>query len=427
MRSEKLILSEIKKLTQEYFASKSKTKFVHGQSTIPLSIPTYDWEESYEAIESIMTTWVTMGGKVQKFENEFAKYVKTSYATMVDNGSNANLLVNSILTNPLLENSIKPGDEIITPAVTFATAVYPILNVGAVPVLVDVDLTSLNISLKEIEKAINSKTRAIMPVHLLGNPCEIKGVMELAKKYNLYVIEDACDASGAEVDGQKVGSFGDFGTFSFFFTHIMSTIEGGMVVTNNEEYGQMAKSMRSFGWVRELKEKDKIAANYPEIDPRFLFINPGYNFKVTDIQGAFGIHQLKKLDTFVSIRREAAGYWAENMKQYSDYFWIIEEKPMTKSAWYGYPIIVKPDAPFTKNELKEFLENKGVQTRPILSGNFDEQPVMKLFKYKKVGDLPNSRIIQRHSFWIGNHHGIGKQEKEAVSDYIDEFMSSKLK
>ena len=168
MRSEKLILSEIKKLTQEYFASKSKTKFVHGQSTIPLSIPTYDWEESYEAIESIMTTWVTMGGKVQKFENEFAKYVKTSYATMVDNGSNANLLVNSILTNPLLENSIKPGDEIITPAVTFATAVYPILNVGAVPVLVDVDLTSLNISLKEIEKAITSKTRAIMPVHLYG-------------------------------------------------------------------------------------------------------------------------------------------------------------------------------------------------------------------------------------------------------------------
>ena len=185
--------------------------------------------------------------------------------------------------------------------------------------------------------------------------------------------------------------------------------------------------MRSFGWIRELQDKDKIAAEYPEIDSRFLFVNPGYNFKVTDMQGAFGMHQLKKLDGFVEIRREAANLWAANLRQYSDYFWVIEEKPMTKSAWYGYPIIVKPNAPFTKDELVDFLGHKGVQTRPILSGNMAEQPVMKLFNYRQVGDLPNARMIQRNSFWLGNHHGIGKEEREAVADYFNEFMSGKIK
>ena len=375
---------------------KPKTDFNHGQSTIPLSIPTYDWEESYEAIESIMTTWVTMGGKVQNFENDFAKYVKTSYATMVDNGSNANLLVNSILTNPLMENRIKPGDEIITPAVTFATAVYPILNVGAVPVLVDVDLTSLNISLKEIEKAITSKTRAIMPVHLLGNPCEIKGVMELAKKHNLYVIEDACDASGAEVDGQKVGSFGDFGTFSFFFTHIMSTIEGGMVVTNNEEYAQMAKSMRSFGWVRELKEKDKIAANYPEIDPRFLFINPGYNFKVTDIQGAFGIHQLKRVEKNWK-RREQLWHHYNDMLTSLPIILPVPPENDTRHAYHLYTILIdEKNTGLSRDNVVTKMHQEGVGTG-IHYLSIPEHPYYQRTFGWKPDDFPNAMAIGRQT------------------------------
>ena len=417
------ILREVEKLTKEYFSGKAKESFIPGKSKIPLNVPSYGWEEACEAIESILTTWVTMGKKVKQFEEMFAQYVGVPYGVMVNSGSSANLLALSILTNPTLNNRIEPGDEVITPAVTFVTTVYPIINVGAVPVLVDVDLETFNISPEEIEKAITSRTKAIMPVHLVGNPCDIKGVMEIAKRHNLFVIEDACEAHGAEVDGRKVGSFGDLATFSFFFTHHITTIEGGMVMTSNEELAELARALRVFGWVRDLRDRDKIAAKYQDIDPRFLFVNTGYNLRPTEIQGAFGMHQIKKLDKFVEIRRDNARYWTENLKPFSDYLLLYEERPGTKYAWYGYPVTVKPDAPFTREELRDFLDKKGLETRPIFAGNIDEQPVMRLFNYRKAGDLPNSRIVQRQSFFFGNHQGIGKEEREAIVEYFREFMS----
>jgi len=417
------ILGEVEKLTKEYFSSKAEKNFIRGKTTIPLGICSYDWEEACEAIESILTTWVTMGKKVKQFEEMFARYVGVPYGVMVNSGSSANLLALSILTNPTLKNRIEPGDEVITPAVTFVTTVYPIINVGAVPVLVDVDLETFNISVEEIEKAITSRTRAIMPVHLVGNPCDMKGVMEIARRHNLFVIEDACEAHGAEVDGQKVGSFGDLATFSFFFTHHISTIEGGMVMTGNEELAELARALRVFGWVRDLRDRDKIAKRYQDIDPRFLFVNTGYNLRPTEISGAFGMHQIKKLDKFVEIRRDNARYWTENLKPFSDYLLLYEERPGTKYAWYGYPVTVKPDAPFAREELRDFLDKKGLETRPIFAGNIDEQPVMRLFNYRKVGNLPNSRIVQRQSFFFGNHQGIGKEEREAVVEYFREFMS----
>jgi CDP-6-deoxy-D-xylo-4-hexulose-3-dehydrase len=417
------ILGQIEKLTREYFSIKDEKEFRHGNTTIPLGALSYDSEEAYEAIESILTTWVTMGEKVQKFERMFAEYVGVSYGVMVNSGSSANLLSLSILTNPLTENKIGPGDEIITPAVTFATTVYPIINVGAVPVLVDIDQDTFNISVAEIEKAITPRTRAIMPVHLVGNPCDMAGVMEVARNHNLFVVEDACEAHGAEIGGNKVGSFGDLATFSFFFTHHISTIEGGMVLTNNEEFAEMAKSLRAFGWIRELRNRDQIAERHSGIDPRFLFINTGYNFRPTEIQGAFGIHQIGKLDGFVEQRRDNSKYWLENLGQFSNYLTLHEETQGTKYAWYAYPVTVKLDAPFTREELRDFLGKKGLETRPILTGNIDEQPSMGLFNYRKVGELPNSRFVQRQSFMFGNHRGIGKEEREAVIDYFSEFMS----
>jgi len=271
LREKTEILREVEKLTKEYFSSKAKESFIPGKSKIPLNVPSYGWEEACEAIESILTTWVTMGKKVKQFEDMYAQYVGVPYAVMVNSGSSANLLAMSILTNPTLKNRIEPGDEVITPAVTWVTTVYPIINVGAVPVLVDVDLETFNISPEEIEKAITSRTKAIMPVHLVGNPCDIKRVMEIAKRHNLFVIEDACEATGAEIDGQKVGSFGDLATFSFFFSHHITTIEGGMVMTSNEELAELAKALRVFGWVRDLRDRDKIAARYKDIDPTVSF------------------------------------------------------------------------------------------------------------------------------------------------------------
>jgi len=414
------------KITEKVFKKKSKKeKFVYGKTLIPLSIPTYSKEEAFESIQSLLSTYVTYGSKVNEFEKLWSKYSDIKHSTLVTSGSTANSLALSVLTDKSLKKRINPGDEVITPALTFATTVYPILDINAVPVLVDIDLKTLNIDENLIEKAITKKTKAIMPVHLLGNPCKIDKIKKIARKHNLYLIEDTADSSGAEYKGKKLGSWGDFSTFSFFFTHIMSTIEGGMISTNNPILAELAKSKRSFGWIRDLKNKKKYEIKYKNIDPRFLFISRGFNFKPTEIQGAFGIHQIKKLDKFVDIRRKNANYWSSKLSKYKKYFLIIKEQPNTKSAWYGYPIIVQRNAPFKKSEMIKFLNERGVQTRPILSGNIAQQPVAKTFRYKKTR-LKNAEFVNDNSFWIGNHHGIGIEERKAVASYIEDFMSRHL-
>lgn len=410
---------------KHFFSDKKKQekrKFEYGKTLIPLSIPTFNHEEVVESTQSLLSTFVTMGDKVREFERLFSKYLKIKSSVLVTNASAANLLALSVLTNPSIKNYLKPGDEIITPALTFATTVYPILDVGCVPVLCDIDLETLNIDEKKIEKLITKKTKALMPVHLLGNPCKIDVIKKIAKKHNLFLIEDAADSSGAEYHGKKVGTFGDLSTFSFFYTHIMTTIEGGMLCSNNDKFAELGKSKRAFGWIRDLKDKKKIEKKYKNIDPRFLFVTRGYNFKPTEIQGAFGIHQVKKLNSFVEARRKNANYWYKTLKKYKDFFITICEQPNTKSAWYGFPIIVQKKAPFKKQKLIDFLNKKGVQTRPILSGNIAQQPVAKEFFFKK-GNLKNAEFVNDYSFWIGNHHGIGERERKAVTSYFDEFMS----
>lgn len=409
---------------KKFFLDKEKKetkKFEHGKTSIPLSVPTFNHEEVIESLQSMLSTYVTMGDKVKEFEKLFSKYLKIKSSVLVTNASAANLLALSVLTNPNIKNYLKPGDEIITPALTFATTVYPILDVGCVPVLCDIDLETMNIDEKKIEKLITKKTKALMPVHLLGNPCKIDVIKRIAKKHNLFLIEDAADSSGAEYKGKKVGTFGDMSTFSFFYTHIMTTIEGGMLCSNNDKFSELGKSKRAFGWIRDLKDKKKIENKYKNIDPRFLFVTRGYNFKPTEIQGAFGKHQIRKLNSFVEARRKNANYWYKNLKKYHDFFLTICEQPNTKSAWYGFPVIVQKNAPFNREELIDFLNKKGVATRPILSGNIAQQPVAKEFYFKK-GDLKNAEFVNNYSFWIGNHHGIGEIERKAVVDYFDEFM-----
>jgi CDP-6-deoxy-D-xylo-4-hexulose-3-dehydrase len=419
------IKKQMKHLLKEYFSLQTR-EFISGETKIPLNVPSYDWEEAYEAIDSLLTTWVTMGKKVQTFERMFAEFIGVKNAVMVNSGSSANLVALSVLTNRAIRNSIKRNDEVITPAVTWSTTLFPIINIGAIPVLVDVDPETFTIDTDEVEKAITHKTKAIMPVHLLGNPCDMKKIMEIAEDHNLFVIEDACEAHGAEFEGKKVGGFGDLATFSFFFSHHISTIEGGMVVANNEKYAELAKSLRAHGWIRELENKEKIAETYKGIDKRFLFINVGFNVRPTEIQGAFGIHQIKKLDGFIKIRRDNAKYWTKKLKIYSDYLAIPEDKKDVKHVWFGYPITVKFGAPFTREELVNFLEAKGIETRPIMAGNIVEQPVMKSFRYRKVGDLKNSRIIMRRSFFFADHHAIGKKEREYIVNCISEFMRKKI-
>lgn len=416
-------LDEIKRLVKLYLDGQPRATFVPCKSRIPLNVPSFGWEEVCEALDSLLSTQVTMGKKVREFEAMFARYVGVRHAVMVNSGSSANLLALSVLTNPSLPGHLKPGDEVITPAVTWATTVWPILNIGLVPVLVDVDLNTFNLLPEEVEKAITTKSRAIMLVHLLGNPCAMDELMAIAHRHNLLVIEDACEAHGAEYGGRKVGSFGELATFSFFFTHHISTIEGGMLLTNNDEYAELARALRVFGWIRDLKAKDAIAQQHPEVDPRFLFVNTGYNLRPTEIQGAFGIHQMAKLEGYIEARRENARYWGDRLGALP-HLLLHREAQDTRHVWFGYPVVVKAGAPFARKELTDFLEARGVETRPIMAGNIAEQPGLQRFPYRTVGDLPNSRHIHRNAFFFGNHRGIGPQEKEAIAHYIEQFMAT---
>ena len=391
--------------------------FVPGQTRIPLNVPTYGREEIDEAIDSLESGWVTMGAKVKRFEEMWADYIGVEYAVMTNSGSSANLLALSCL-------GLKPGDEVITPALTWATTVFPIAQVGAVPVLVDVDLDTYNISPGAVERAITPRTRAIMPVHLLGNPCALWNIMQLASIHHLHVVEDTCEAHGATLDGHKMGQWGDFGTFSFFFSHHISTIEGGMIVTSNEQLAELCRSKRAFGWIREYTEghRNHIAAEHPTIDPRFLFLDAGYNFRPTEIQGAFGIHQVPRLEGFIQHRRENAAYWNRELAQFSDYLRLQEERPGTRHAWFAYPVMVKPNAPFSRDDLVKHLEARGLETRPIEAGNIAVQPAMKHIKHRVSGSLINAQYIHDHAFFFGNHQGIGPEEREAIVEYFQEFF-----
>ena len=415
---------ELRELIRCCFEDRQEAPVPPGPTRIPLSIPAFGWEEVWEALDSLLSRQVTMGTKVRQFEAMFAEYVGVKHAIMVNSGSSANLLAASLLTNPLLPGHLQPGDEVITPAVTWATTVFPLLNVGLVPVLVDVDLRTFNLTAAEVKKAISPKSRAIMLVHLLGNPCNMDEIMAIARRQKLLIIEDSCEAHGAEYGGRKVGSFGDIATFSFFFSHHISTMEGGMLLTNNDEYAELARALRVFGWTRDLEAKDALARQHPEVDPRFLFVNIGYNFRPTEIQGAFGIHQMSRLEGFIEARRDNARYWGEELGSLN-HLLLHREAEGTRHAWFGYPVLVRPNAPFSRKELTDYLEASWVETRPIMAGNIDEQPAMRLFSYRKVGKLPNSRLIHRNAFFSGNHHGIGREEREAIVRYIGEFVAAR--
>ena len=415
-------MNKISRLLQQHFEN-SREEFIPGKTKISIASPTYGFAEVNEALDSLLSTWVTMGKKVKKFENSFARYIDSKYSVMVNSGSSANLLALSILTNPKFSKRIEAGSEVLTPAVTWATTLFPIVNVNLVPSIIDVGLEDFNLDVDKLRKSITKKTKAIMPVHLLGNPANMKEIIDIAKEYDLFVIEDSCEAHGAEFNNKKIGSFGDISTFSFFLSHHISTIEGGMLLTKNEEIFELAKSMRIFGSIRDQKNKKQIAKKNPELDPRFLFDSLGYNIRPTEIQGAFGIHQIKKLEKFIKIRTSNANFWNKKLAKFSNYLLLHSQRPNTRHAWFGYPITVRSPAPFSRDQLVNFLEKKNIETRPIMAGDITKQPAINLIKKKINGPLNNSKIIHSNSFFIGVHQGIGKIQRDYVVSVFEEFMS----
>lgn len=376
---------------------------------VSLADPQFGDAERAAVDEVMKTGMLTMGKRVKMFEEQWAKYCGVNRGIMTNSGSSANLLAMSIL-----KELYPKGGEVITPAITWATTILPISQTGFTPVLVDVDY-DYNISLDAIRKAITWKTKAIMPVHLLGNPARMPEIMEIAEERDLLVIEDCCEAHGAMLDGKKVGSFGDMGTFSFYASHHISTIEGGMIVTNNTFVDDELRSLRAFGWTRDTMSDEMVEAMYG-IDPRFCFVNPGYNLRPTELNAAIGLVQLPRLEENIKRRRENASWYWRYLPTPTHVNGI--GAPDRRHVFLLYPFQIGGK----KQKLVDFLEKNGIETRPIISGNMARQPVMQKIKHRISGKLVNAELAHDNGFCIGVHPGIGETERNYIRFKMQEFF-----
>lgn len=391
----------------------------------------FDKREIERVNKVLKSGWITQGKETKQFEEDFAEYYGVKHAIAVNSGSSANLVALASLCHKSLGNrQIKLGDEVITSPVTFPTSVFPIVQMGAVPVFVDVNPDTLCIDQDLIPQAWTERTKGILVVHLLGHPSD---PATLVKDERFWLIEDACESHGAMVGDQKVGSFGDFGTFSFFAAHHITTGEGGMITTNDNELADLARSIRAFGRVievaRDPKSSQTLGERYKEIskklgsfDIRQTFDKLGYALKTTDLQSALGIEQLKKLDGFIEARRKNASYLLKGLEPYEELIQLPIEKSWAFHTYHHFFIIVREDAPFSRLDLVNHLEKNSIETRPIEAGNMDDQPCMEGVKYRVVGNLKNARHIRKNGLFIGVHPGLTSEDLERIVDTLTMFL-----
>lgn len=389
---------------------------------VKLHEPTFGEEEIEAAAAQMRTTQVTMGRKVRFFEAQCEYYFGSKHVIMCNSGSSANLLAISALSNPMMENGLQQGDEVIVPALSWATSVWPVIQHNLIPVFVDCDLNTYNFDYDQLESSITNKTRAIMVVHVYGNPCDMTRIMDLAKRHNLFIIEDTCESMGAYFDGKAVGTFGHIGTMSLYYSHHITTFEGGLCFTDNFEISELMRILRAHGWSREANEHGKYVEMYPDIDPRFIFINIGYNLRPTEIQAVIGMKQLTKLMGFIETRRKAWTYYRLGLDKYSKFFSFQQQQKGGIASWFGFGIVLNKECPFTLKEITKFLQSKGVETRPIIAGNMARHPALKMFEHRVSGSLDNCDIIMSNGFAIGCHQAITGEAQEYVISIFDEFL-----
>jgi len=419
-------LKNIKIMIEDYCSKNINTSFNKENPQIKLHEATFGAEEIFAATEVMMSTNVTMGNKVLNFENEFSSKFNIKNSIMNNSGSSANLLAVAALCNLEFKNHMHPGDEVIVPALSWSTTVWPLIQHGLVPVIVDINPNTLNIDVDLIEKSITKKTRAIMPVHCYGNPCDLRTLLEICKKNNLFLIEDSCESLGAKYEDKYIGTFGDVGTYSFYFSHHMTTFEGGISISNNDELSEIMRTLRAHGWLREVHNKDtvkKYAKEYPEFDPRFLFSNIGYNLRPTEMAGVVGSIQLKKLDQFVESRRSSADYLKKLFLKYNDLFEIQHETKNAYHSWFGFPITIKEKANFSVNKIRKFFTENKIETRPIICGNISKQPAIKKYNHRVSGDLQYSNNIMNNGFAIACHQSLCAESLDYIEAVLNKFIS----
>jgi CDP-4-dehydro-6-deoxyglucose reductase, E1 len=426
--------AEILELTRRYYDVAFPARpFVGHISPVPVSGKVFDANELENLVDSSLDFWLTTGRYAEEFEKRFAKVMGVKHARLCNSGSSANLIAVSSLTSPRLKKrALKEGDEVITVAAGFPTTVNPIIQNRLTPVYVDAVLGTYDADINQIREAIGPKTRAIVMAHTLGNPFDLNSIMSIAEEHDLFVVEDTCDAVGALYDGQKVGSFGHISTASFYPAHHITMGEGGAVMTNKAPMAKIIESYRDWGrdcWCPPGQDNtcgrrfDWQLGDLPYgYDHKYVYSHIGYNLKATDMQAAVGVAQLDKLDAFIAARRANWKYLYNGLKPFEEFLILPKATKNSTPSWFGFPITVRPGAPFSRNEIVRHLEDHRVGTRLLFGGNLLRQPAYKGHPHRVVGPLTNADIITEGTFWIGVYPGLTRGMLDFVIGLFTDFI-----
>ena len=411
----------------------SEKEFISGVSDVPVSGKVIGALELKNMVEASLDGWLTTGRFNQKFEEKLANFLDVKCLLTVNSGSSANLIAFSTLTSPKLkERAIKKGDEVIAVAAGFPTTVNPIIQFGAIPVFIDVKIPTYNIDENLIEDAVNEKTKAIMLAHTLGNPFNLKKIKDICEKYNLWLIEDSCDALGSKFDNKNVGTFGDLATLSFYPAHHITMGEGGAIFTNSKKLERIAESFRDWGrdcYCEPGKDNTcnkrfgwKLGDLPFGYDHKYTYSHLGYNMKITDMQAACGLAQLDRLNGFIKKRKENFNYLYRNLKDLEEFLILPEAEKNSEPSWFGFPLSLKKNDQYNRNDLTKYLDANKIGTRLLFSGNLTKQPYMKNINFKVHGNLTNTDFIMENTFWIGLYPGLSQEHLEYSALKIKNFF-----
>lgn len=417
------LLDDIRRAVSRYVGETVNT-LPPNQTSVKLHESTIGTDEILAVIQCLMENKITMGAEVKGFEEQLEQFFEVANAVTVNSGSSANLLAVSALTNTDLDRHLRFGDEVIVPALSWSTSVWPIIQMGLTPVIVDVNPKTLNIDVEQARKAVSKKTKAVMPIHVYGNPCNMDELIDLCEQANLILIEDCCEALGAKYNNQHVGTFGSVGTYSTYFSHHITTLEGGFTITNNEDLAETMRIRRAHGWVRDTRHPEKWTSTHSDIDPRFLFVDQGYNFRISEPQGAMGKVQLSKLTKYIEQRRAAVAQLTEKLAKFENYVRVQKETTNGYHSWFGMPMTIAENAPFTTRAIRQFLESRKIETRPVICGNIARQPAIQRYAHRVFGSLPHATNVMQNGFAIGSHQDVGSDHVEYIADAFSEFLGS---
>lgn len=384
----------------------------------PLSIATYGVDEVVAAVDSLCSFRTTMWGKTAEFEQRFAAMQGSREAVMVNSGSSADLLIAFASVDPG-RGLLARGDELLVPSVTWPTQIWSAMMAGLTVRFVDTDPHTLNMDLEDLERKIGPRTRGVFVVHLMGNPNDMARIQEICRRYDLVLLEDCCEALSARYDGRPVGGFGMASSFSFFFSHHITTMEGGMICTDDAEFADLLRLLRAHGWARNTRHMTRPDT---DVDPRYVFMNWGFNLRPTEIQAAFGLEQLERLPAFTEARQRNVAHALALFSAFEPFMTTMRVLPKAQPSWFALPFVLSADAPFAKADLVRHLEANGVETRPIVAGNLARQPVCERFPQLQGSDLPGADAIHDRGFYIGLYPIDAGDQLDRVAETIDGFV-----